>query len=488
MTFDVTAKHPRYLEFLPAWRKMRDAIGGEDDVKAAGETYLRMKTGMHAIKDPNERAAAYASYKDRAEFPEIVAPTMTGQVGLMNAQPPTYELPRQLEPMRERATRDGLTLDGLVERVTSELLAAGRYGLLPTFDRRGPYIACYPAESITNWDDDEAELNYVALDESREARDPATNTWGLRQQFRELFMLDGRFQSLTWRQVGPGGALVSGSPEGGVVSSTSGKPLDWIPFVLLGTRSLSIDPDDAPLYGLANIALRMYRLDADYMQSLHMTSEPTPWVNGFADPVRAMAAGQIPRSIGAANMWVLPPDAQCGFLEFSGPGLQAQRAAIDAAREAAATFGARMFDETRRAPESGESRRARYTNETSVLKTIAKVACSGVEKALRMQARWMGIDEKTVSVTPNLDWVTDAMTPAELTALVKSWHDGAISYATLFARLQAGKVVDAGKPIEDEINDILADPLREDMEEPDPADPESGNLPLAQPGAASPTP
>lgn len=484
--FDVSIRHPRYLAYATAWREMRDAISGEDDVKAGGESYLPMKSGMLSIEDRARRAAVYDSYRLRAEFPEIVAPTITGQVGLMNAQPPTVELPPQLETMRERATIDGMTLDELVSHVSAEILAVGRFGLLPSFAEGRPYIACYPAESITNWDKSEAgELDYVTLDETKLVRNRLTNAWERLVQYREIGFEDGRVRTRIWRSAA-GTELVMLEAPDPLTASTVPEPIDFLPFVPMGTRSLSIDPEDVPLWGLAKIAYRMYRLDADYMQGLHMTSEPTPWVNGFDDPVQAVADGKVPSTIGAAALWVLRTGAQCGFLEFSGPGLDAQRKALDASREAAATFGARMFDETNRSPESGESRKVRYGQETSQLKTIAKVACSGVERALRLQARWLGLDENKVSVTPNLDWVTDAMSPTEITAIVKAWMDGAISYETLFQRMQAGKVVASDRTMEDEIDAILNDELRNGAEESvDQNGPESGLLPQ-QTGQAFP--
>lgn len=477
MTFDIKITHPLYDAYLPSWRTMRDAVQGEDDVKARGELYLPMKTGMRAIDSLVERNRVFDAYKARAEFPEIVSPTITGQVGLMNAQPPTIELPTQLEPLREQATPDGLSLDELVSRVSAELLTVGRYGLFPTFSQEGrPYIAGYSAESIINWDTSGLGLSYVVLDESGDERNPETNRWEPREQYRELRMNDrGVFESVLWTRAGA--SLEPGLIEGARTATTSRRAVDFMPFVLMGTRSLTVDPDDVPLYGLAKIALRIYRLDADYMQGLHMTSEPTPWISGFEDPIRAQADGHVPNAIGASTMWVLPPNGACGFLEFSGPGLAAQRQAIDVAREAAATFGARMFDQASRAQESGTARQMRYMQETSSLKTIANVAASGVERALRNHARWLGLDPETVTVTPNLDWVTDAMTPQELAALVKAWQDGAISYQTLFDRLQAGKVISAGRSFEEETKEIVDDVLRQEREEDiDPMNPEGGAI------------
>lgn len=484
MTFDIEAKHPDYLRFAPSWQLMRDAVGGDDDVKAAGQAYLPMKTADAAVQDVTEQARLYAAYMLRAEFPEIVAPTITGHVGLICAQSPTIKLPSRMEGLRERATLDGLTLDDLIARVVAELLITGRYGLLPSFDAGEPYLAGYCAESIINWDAERSTLSFVVLDESGLVRNAATNAWGRRKQFRLLQLIDGALESIEWSDAA--GTLAPMAPEQFARSATAPRPVDFMPLVILGTRNLTAEPDDVPLYGLAKTAVRIYRLDADYQQALHMTSEPTPWVSGWDDPAGAMREGKVPMAIGAANLWVLPNGGEAGFLEFSGPGLEAQRKAIDAEREAAATYGARMFDAAGSAPESGESRKVRYGQTTASLKTIAKVACAGVERALRNQAQWMGLNPDDVSVSPNLDWVTDAMSPAELTALVKAWQDGAISYPTLFERLKAGKVVSAEREMDEETAAILDDPVRGQLPSGvDPMAPDSGLLPPTQRTAAA---
>lgn len=473
---DIRQHHPAFDEFVDAWRIMRDAIGGEDIVKEQGTKYLPMKSAQAAMKDKRRREASYLAYKLRAEFPEIVAPTITGQLGLIHSQPLAIELPPQLEPLRERATAEGLTLDEFAESITAELLAVGRYGVLPTFveGERDPLLAGFATEAIINWEVTSHGIAYLVLDESSVERDPATGIWQRVDRFRELRLQDGVLVQRLWSGDAPG------ADEPVTFGRTSGGALDFIPFVAIGTRSATIKPDDVPLYGLAKIALRMYRLDADYMQSLHMTSEPTPYVTGFDDPVEAAKDGRVPSTVGSSSLWVLPPNATAGFLEFQGAGLAAQRSAIDAAREAAATFGARMFDETNRAPESGESRKLRYGQSGASLKTIARVTAAGLERALRNQARWLGLAPETVTVTPNLDWVTDTMTPAELTALTKAWQDGVISYETLFERMQAGKIVKAGRTLDEEVDAILDDALRSERDEPEAGSEEAGSMPAKQ--------
>lgn len=461
MPFQIDVKHPLYLEFIESWGLMRDCFAGEDQVKASGETYLPMKSGMLAMADASKRLAAYNGYKLRAEFPELVAPTIRGSVGLIHDKPSTVELPSALEHMRRKATRDGLTLEGLHRRITFELMTVGRYGLLAGVDAAGStYIAGYTAETIINWDATDGATDYIVLDESGLVRDRATNQWTPEKRFRECFVENGVPQSREW--IEGGAAMVAGDPvrwEGRAQAK-----LDGLPFVFIDTIDLTADPDDVPLYGLAKLALRIYRLDADYTMSLHMTSEPTPYVAGNFD--REDPNRKPPTTIGASALWVLPEGARAEFLEFTGPGLASQEKAIGDALQRAVMFGAQVLTDTSRAAESGHALRLRLGNQYSIIKSIAMNAAAGLERALRHAAVIAGADPEKVKVVPDLDFIDRTLTAQDIGGLVAGWQAGAYSKRTLFENLQRGEIIPAVRTFEDEEEMIADDPLPEPAPDP----------------------
>ena len=443
---DPTIRHPAYHDFAASWRLMRDAVAGEDDVKAAGEKYLPMKSGQKAIADPAIRAASYNAYRLRAEFPEITAPTIRGAVGVMLAKPAKIELPTTMEGLRENATLDGLTLDALHRRVAMEVMTTGRYGLLPGLSEDGtPHLSGYVAESILNWDAKAGRPDFVVLDETAQARDPVTGAWGEVERLRECVIEDWAFVTRIWTKAG-GGWVSEELPR---AMTPRRVPLSALPFVFIGTNDLTPAPDDVPLYGLAKLAMRVYRLDADFTFSLHMTSEPTPWANGFNDAADAVEKGNAPRALGSSVLWLLPEGAQAGYLEFSGPGLEKQANAIADALDRAAQFGAQIM-QAGNAAESGEALRLRAASQTATLTSIAQTTASGLERALRNIAVWIGADPMQVIVTPNLEFFDRTMSSQDITALVQAWHQGALSYPSLFARLKAGGVLQEDRTLEDE--------------------------------------
>ncbi|MDL5036839.1 DUF4055 domain-containing protein [Comamonas sp. Y6] len=449
---DPSIKHPSYLRFAPSWELMRDAVAGEDDVKAKGTRYLPMKTGTSVIEDQALKGRVYDLYKTRAEFPEVTAPTIRGAVGIMLGKPAKIELPPELEHLRERATLDGLTLDALHRRMGMEVMTTGRYGLLPGLMEDGtPYLSGYVAESITNWDSTGGVPDYVVLDESGPVRDRATGLWTRLNKLRQCMAFDGPYRARVWEQ-STGGAWAAG--EEVAAATPRGQPLDFLPFVFVGSLDLTPDPDDVPLYGLAKLAVRIYRLDADFSFSLHMTSEPTPVAIGFDDPKQAIDDGIAPKTLGSSVLWILPKDGDAKYLEFSGPGLEKQADAIQEALGRAAQFGAQVIQSGQSA-ESGEALKLRAASQTATLTSIAQTTAAGLERALRNTAIWVGADPEKVIVTPNLEFFDRSITAQEIQALVAAWQAGAMSHKALFDRLQQGGVIHEDRSYEDEGKDIL---------------------------------
>lgn len=445
MTKNIQTHNPLYDEFRESWDIMRDTIGGEDDVKDKDLIYLPMKSGMLAIKDATKQSAAYLAYQKRAEFPELVAPTVRGSAGLITDKMPAIEMPSQMEYLVENCDGTGKTLDMFFKQIVTEVMNTGRYGVLPGVKGASFVLTGYTAEKIINWDvDDNGKPDYVVLDETKSVRNRDTNVWAKQEMFLECYINDnGGYEAQKWV-----GNTPSEEPVEAMLANQ--QKLDFLPFVFINSSNLDPDPDDVPLYGLAKLALRIYRFDADYSTALHWTSEPTPWVSGYDDPKDAIKNGEVPSAIGASNIWILPQGGQAGFLEFNGPGVQAQQQAIQDSLTRAVMFGAQIFSDQTNGVESGESRKLRMRGQHSLIRNVAVTAAAGLELALRNVAKWMGLDPKQVTVKPNLDFVDYTLTAQEVTALVAGWQSGAYSKRTLFENFQRADMISSDRTFEEE--------------------------------------
>ncbi len=451
----VTSKHPDYADRMNEWADMRHAARGETAVKREGEAYLPMPSGFRA--QPDSGRAMYAAYQKRAQFPDILAPTIRGMLGVIHRTEAQIEMPDALLGIWERATRDGLTLEGFHRRVTAELLTTGRYGILVDAPMDGaelPFFAGYAAEAIINWAPDR---DFYVLDESGKVRDGFE--WRDARRHRVLELVDGMYTVRVYDGEQEGGEEIQPRVRGGGA-------LDEIPFVVVGPQDVSAEPEEPPLLGVASSSLALYRLDADYRHQLYMSGQET----------LVIINGEAPPAVGAGVVLVLDggdgrqPDAK--YVGPAGTGISAHRTAILDERENAVAAGARIFDHSKKAAESGEALRLRYAAQTATLTSIAQASAAGLEKALRHAAIMIGADPQEAVVKPNLDHLAGGLTPTDAEALVRVWQSGAVSYQTLYERLQRGEVASPERDHEEEFALIDAERFGAEV---DPA--ESGIIP-----------
>lgn len=459
MAGDVSTKHPDWDDRQAEWKLMRDTVRGEKAVKEASGSYLPMPSGFKAQEDGGK--ALYDAYQLRAQFSEIVSPTIDGMVGVIHRNESQIVMPEAMNDLFENATSDGMTLDALHKRITRELLETGRFALFadaPTNGGRLPYLAGYAAESLINWSE---EGDFFVLDECGRVRDGFA--WNDRSKYRVLEMVDGVYTVSVWEN---GTEQPATTPK-----ATGNKAIESIPLVIIGPRDLAIEPADPPLIGVARSAIAIYQLSADYRWQLFMTGQET-FVVINAEAPKAIGAG-ICISLQGGNENARP-DAK--FVGPDGTGIDAHRLAIKDEREAAIAAGARLFDSQSKAAESGDALRLRFTAQTATLQTIAQASAAGLERGLRNVAIMRGLNPEDVTVKPPKRLVDSALSPQDAVNLLKLWQEGSISYLTLYENLQRGEIASEERDAEEELEQID----KEDIERPAPTPEETGILPPVQ--------
>lgn len=184
-------------------------------------------------------------------------------IGVIHRTVAQIAMPKAMEGLWENATADGMTLESFHRRITGELLLMGRYALLADASSEGsdlPWLAGYTTEALINWS---PERDFV-LDESGLKRDGFQ--WSQRQAYRVLRLEDERYSVETYTGTEMDEAEAQPTVRGGGA-------LTEIPFVVIGSKDLSVSPDEPPLIGVARAALAMYRLDADYRHQLYMSGQ-----------------------------------------------------------------------------------------------------------------------------------------------------------------------------------------------------------------------
>jgi hypothetical protein len=454
------SQHPLYADMRPDWDKMRDVYRGERHVKEQGAKYLPPTKGMRldgygqatAAGQVNLGQEAYDAYLLRAVLPDYVEMAVEVFIGLLHSQDAQIELPERMEPLREKITTHGESLELLLRRINVEQLVTGRLGLLldlpknPDPAKPMPFIALYIGEACINWDDGEggegtAALNLVVLDESGYVRDKATFEWNNQAKHRVLELpvktVDEETGAVTYGPYRQGVFTAEGGAAAEYVESDMKEPvirgttLDEIPFIFVNSSDAIASPDKPPLLGLANACLTIYRGEADYRQNLFMQGQDTLVVIGDlkkkSDPNElAAATDDQPLRTGAGSMIHLEaaPGAGAQYAGVSADGLSEQRTALENDRKRAeAKSGALSSDNS--TEESGEALKTRVAARTASLNQIAKTGAAALEWLLKVAAKWMGEDPEKVKVTPNLEFADFQMTGENLAKLMAAKAAGA---------------------------------------------------------------
>jgi hypothetical protein len=435
----VESRHPCFDSHIADWEACRDVYHGQSAVRARdqGVRYLPPTTGqvIDGAYDGHETRGwkNYCAYRNRALLGGFFSDAVDMYMGMLGHKPTTIEL-GPLESVfgnGKPATSTGESLAQLLRRMHAEALITARHGLfadLPPEEASTPqpYIELYQTEQITNWDDGARNLarrmlNLVVLDESGPAID-ANLAWTHKERYRVLWL--GSL-SETEATGAYGNAVLDKGENFDPAKLTSpvvrNRRLDEIPFVFVGTKSITTQVDDPPLMALAWATLALYRMDADYRQHIHMQGQDTLFTSGVgADEVSSVGAG--------AHIRAENPNADGKFIGINSQGLGETRQAIQNDQTLCAKKSGEMLADNSKQRESGDALVERTGRKGASLVDIADTCAAGLERMLRIIAKWLGHSPaqcETIKVIPNKKFGTPKVVPGEMKQLVEAYVLGA---------------------------------------------------------------
>lgn len=478
----VTDKHEEYIERAPQYVRQRDAIEGEDAIKAKGEEYLPRLDGQTPETGANLQIAgdtrlpisSYSSYKQRATFLDATCRTRDALVGAIMRKDPELNWPASLKDFLEVTGKCGESFDEIISVTLDEVVGIGRYGHLvdmPKEEEGEPFIATYLAENILDWDyvilKGRKVTSYVNLQESYKTTDeegrevkrirhrllylgvpsPGNDQKSMGTYLTELDMSEADFaegfvyyQEVWDEQRKPNAAggydtefvrtdVIVPRLPGGVL-------LREIPFTFYNPTSTAGKPEKPPLMGLTVLNLSHYRNSADLEHGLHYTALPQPWAAGFKFSSQLF--------IGSSAAWVTEePQAHCGYLEFSGAGLSSLKARMDDKKKEMAAHGARLLEEPQPAggAEATATVELRQAGERSVLAKIAIQVSKGLSRTLKFLAQFKAVAAvDKIGIKLNTDFGVAGMTPGMLQALMQQVQAGYMSWNTYFWLAKRGEL------------------------------------------------
>jgi hypothetical protein len=445
----VNTAHPQYEENVNLWSRCRTCIKGEDAVKKRRTEFLPA-LGSAAMQ--RRKPHVYEGYLARACFYAAAGRTVAGLVGLILRKKPSIKFGGKEELLKSIGA-NGESIEQLIRTDLQEVVGVSRIGLLvdaAAGDNVRPHVCVYWAEDIISWKKGvvggRLQLIRVVLREEREVVGDDEFAYKCETQYRVLrLVLDTEghpvygvdlYQKKT--EIDSSGTPVETYGQVGetfIPRAFGGAALSEIPFVFHNPSSLDSEPEDPPLLPLVNVNLSHYRNSADLEHGRHFTALPTPWAKCFDSK-------EDPLELGSTVAWTTDnPDAECGFLEFTGAGLGHIKEGMQHKESLMSALGAQFLEPPRAGVEAAEAIRLRNSGKESVLATIAGTGGEAWTKLLLHLATWMGVkDTADISVSLNTDFDVLKITAQEVSALGIEVQGGRLSWQSYFHYLQKGEV------------------------------------------------
>lgn len=458
----VKTTHRDYDRLSARWKRCRDAIAGQDAMHAAGETYLPK------LKD--EEPKDYDARRKRSDFFNASWRTIDALSGMAFRKAPTVDVPAAIEAYLEDVSLAGQPMLSLAKDAVEEVLSLGRVGILVDHPPQPenvtaltvaaaqqlglrPTLQLYPAESIRNWKfahvNNAWVLSMVVLGET--AAVPEDEFSEKAEDRYRVLDLDtaGQYRQRLFKVENEKDIQIGGD----IYPLMNGRPLDRIPFLIVGATGRGDLIDEPPLIDLIDKNIAHYQVNSDYRHGLHFTGLPTPVVSGYSPENEGEKF-----YIGSQAAWVFPDhNAKATFLEFSGQGLDAIEKALDRMERQMALLGARMIADEGKQAETLGATQIKRAGENSVLSKIVGGVSEALEWALSVFAEWAG-QKGDVAYQISREFLPAMMDAQTLNAVFAGVQSGNISKQEAFTLLQRGDVIDGEKSYEEHQEEVEAEP------------------------------
>jgi hypothetical protein len=454
----VQTRHPVWEAMVLQWNRIFDVLSGSDAMRSNARQYIPLTADQRL--HPN----AYDAMVGRTPFTNFTGRAVDALLGLIFRKNPSATVPARYVPRLADISNGGDGIDTFSKKVTREVLAFGRVGIL--IDALGadeqryespasllPYLTVYSCFNIVNWRprvvDGQPSVDQVVLQESYEV--PLKFGSETRTRYKVLELDEKGYYRIRIYEQGAAGGEYYLSSEVYPQSTRGGskKLLRRIPFIFISPVDLSPNVQKSPILDLVDANISHYLLESEYASALHFSAQPTPIITGWPDGVPS------PYQIGVPNVWLLPPGADAKILEFQGHGLQPLEQAIRAQEARIADLGAKLLQDAA-GPETAEAARIRQFSQTSVVSSIARTVSDGIKAALEVACDWSSADGK-VEFELSQDYIDVMMSPQMLAEIVRTNSAGLMTRKDAIWNMMRGELLQPGRTVEQIIHELDAE-------------------------------
>jgi len=471
-----SAVNPQYSLFLKTWRKMRDVFKGEEYMKkrslqqnsqnfdgqpqlVAIETfdqYLRPTDSMRRLPDVGYQR--FCDYIYRAKYYPFPLEVKSQSLGLVENQPPSFELPPQLEFMLTDATTNNESLEKVLSIMNSQQLEVSRVGVLlePSAELAKPFnIATYRAESILDWksivtEESEEALVWLKLKtDEYEDNKPIYLILFIDEvgQYAQFKTVDGNAQ---YRDVISADSYLFDSY---VEPKAAESRLDEIPFVIANVIRLGADIERPFLESVADASVSLFRASAHHEDALYWGGESTLFTKGYAlGADENVYVGNGSKNVTSAEY------ADAKYVTMGTDGIGPRENNVNKQFDYCVSLGVDLLN---KGNESGVALNIRSNVKTASLKTLSLTGALALETLLRIGAKWLNLNADGVSVVANTTFAEVRYTAEDFAKFASMVEVGAMRQQDLYT-LQKQHNLTSAETFEEWENELESNGSEED--------------------------
>ncbi len=444
----VSNQHLLFKAHLEDCIKMRTVFEGDKAIKKNAETYVPKNKGVD-IED-------YNAIIQRSVFENFTEATAKGISGLIFAKEPTISLPTSLELLKENIDMDDNTIVDLSQNIVNELMEVGRCGLLvdvPNIDTTGmtkpqtdalnirAFTKLYKSETIINWRYESINsVNKLTLLVLHEVYEDWTDdfTAEYKNRYRVYRLINNVCNVAVYEEKDK--TFIATMEFKPVMANR--KTINYIPFIPLTYKDISIIPVKPPLMDIANINLNYYGVAVERRNVIHFVGNP--FFMGKGINTRTESGGDLSITLGSSIAQIFQePNADMKIVETQGTGLAFNESYLNDCKSTMAALGARLLVPEANAQISENTMQMKTAGYRATIMQIANTASRAITQALKIIAEWEGQNPDEVKLELNTDYNLSEMDAQTITALVTAWQTGAIRQEDMFKKLQKGEIIES---------------------------------------------
>jgi hypothetical protein len=411
------------------WILIEDLMGG---------TYsMRKKHRRYLPQEPRELDESYDNRLARSVCPPYYQRLERMLAGMLTRKP--VRLEDTSDSITEQlfdVDMQGNDLNVWTYETARKLVRYGHLGTLvdaPT-DGGRPYWCTYTPRQILGWrtelKDGQQALSMLRLSET-------------------VTVPDGEYGEKAVQQIRlltPGGYQLHQKGDDGEfrITDEGTTSLGEIPFSVAYSNRVGYLESRPPLEDIAELNLKVYQVQSDLDNQLHISAVPMLAFFGFPSAAEEVSAGP-------GEALAFPAEGKAEYIEPKGTSFDYQFRRLEQIASQINELGLSAVLGQKLSAETAEAKRIDRSQGDSTMMVIAQNVQDMIDNCLQYHAQYLGQAAAAGSCFVNRDFIGARLEPQEIQSLLQLYTAGTITQETLLRQLSDGEVLGDDFNVDEEL-------------------------------------